>query len=221
MKYPKSSFVLGLIYAGLVFSALSSTAEARIGESKPELERRLLGIGGLAYRDEAIIEARMRGMPYVSLLDYVVSDLDIQIYYKSALNDQKAQRSKFSSKRMLPGWDLHVIYVNGKSVLEIYQRSPKMTEQEQNLLLHLQGAGNRWKRVTKEEQEVGGDVPDSESEKKEMSVFGYEMVRNDGNVRAKLFKGGMLFVDAEADAKLAQARDDDRNSLAPESVNGF
>jgi len=221
MKYPKSSFVLGLICAGIVLSALSSTAEARIGESKSMLEKRLLGRGGLAYRDEAIIDARRAGMPYDDLLDYIVSDIDVQVYHKSASREKKAMRSKFSSKRMLPGWDLHVVYVNGKSVIEIYQRSPKMTEQEQNLLLLLQGDGQRWTKVEKAQQEVGGDVPDSAREKKELSVFGYEMVRNDKAVRAKLVKNGILFVDAEMDAKFALARDDDRNSSAPESVDGF
>lgn len=220
MKYPKSSFVLGLICAGMALSALSSTAEARIGESKSILERRLFGVGGVAYRDEEIIAARRKGMPYEALLDYVVSDIDVQVYHKSATGEKK-QRSKFSSKRMLPGWDLHVVYVNGASVLEIYQRSSKMTEQEQNLLLHLQGQGNRWKRMSQGQQQVGGEVPDAESERRNMSIFGYEMVRNDGLVRAKRYNGGMLFVDAEADAKLAIARDDDRNTLAPESVNGF
>lgn len=221
MKYPKPSFVFGLICAVMAFAALSSTVEARIGESKSILEKRLLASGGLVYRDEAIIEARRRGMPYEGLFDYVVSDIDVQVYHKSASKGKKALRSKFSAKRMLPGWDLHVVYVNGRSVLEIYQRSPKMTEQEQNLLLHMQGQGSRWSRVEKGQQEVGGDVPDSAREKKELSVFGYEMIRNDKAVRAKLVKNGILFVDAEMDAKFAIARDDDRNSSAPESVSGF
>jgi len=221
MKYPKSSFVLGLLCAVAVLSALSSTAEARIGESKPQLEQRLLRSNGLAYRDEAIIEARRGGMVYESLLDYIVSDVEVQVYHKAASADDKAMRSKFNAKRMLPGWDLHVVYVNGKSVIEIYQRSPKMTEQELNMLLHLQGNGQRWAKVEKAEQEVGGDVPTSSSDKKELSAFGYEMLRNDGVVRAKNVKNGLLFVDAEMDAKFAIARDDDRNSSAPESVDGF
>ena len=37
MKYPKSSFVLGLLCAVAVLSALSSTAEARIGE-RPSID---------------------------------------------------------------------------------------------------------------------------------------------------------------------------------------
>ncbi|CAA6677336.1 MULTISPECIES: hypothetical protein [unclassified Lentimonas] len=221
MKYPKASFVLSAVCAGLVLTAFSSTAEARIGESKSMLEKRLLSSGGLAYRDEAIIEARRDGMEYEGFLDYIVSDVDVQVYHKSSSEDSKALRSKFNAKRMLPGWDLHVVYVNGKSVIEIYQRSPKMTEQEMNLLLHLQGNGQRWRKVDKAERAVGADVPTSSADKKELSAFGYQMLRNDGAVRAKNVSRGLLFVDAEMDAKFAIARDDDRNSSAPESVKGF
>jgi len=40
MKYPKASFVLGALCAGLFMNAFSSTAEARIGERKESVERR-------------------------------------------------------------------------------------------------------------------------------------------------------------------------------------
>ena len=218
MKYPKSTFVLGLWCAVAVLSALSSTAEARIGESKSELERRLLGRGGLAYRDDAILDARQAGKPYKEFLPYLESDVDIQVYHKSASADKKALRSKFNAKRMLPGWDLHVVYINGKSAIELYERSPKMTEQEFHLLLLLQGDGKRW---TKREADGIAAGADSADAKKNLTAFGFQMVRNDGVVRAKKMENSVLFVDADKDALFAQARDDERNSDAPESVNGF
>ena len=121
---------------------------------------------------------------------------------------------------MLPGWDLHVVYINGKSFIELYERSPKMTEQESNMLLLLQGDGKRWSK-----READGlaaeEVADTAAARKKLTAFGFQMVRNDGVVRAKKMGNGILFVDAEKDAKFAHARVDERNSDAPESVNGF
>ena len=99
------------------------------------------------------------------------------VYYQNrGIGRRPSMRSNWNAKRMLPGWDMHVVYVNGKSVSRsVYQRSPRMTEQELNMLLHLQGNGQRWAKVEKAEQEVGGEVPTSSSDKKEPSAFGYEM----------------------------------------------
>ncbi|MGJ8641450.1 MAG: hypothetical protein ACSHYA_18820 [Opitutaceae bacterium] len=216
MKYPEIKATLALLIVGMMIApTFQSPLNARIGESKPELERRLFDRGGLAYRDEDIIEARREGMVYEEFIPYLVSDVDVQVYHKSADKENKALRSKFTAKRMDPGWDLHVIYINGKSALELYQRSGKMTEQELNLLLVLQGGGKNWVK-----RETDGLSKTDESDENK-TAFGFEMVRNDGKVRAKKISKGILFVDAVRDSQFAIARDADRNSSAPESVNGF
>lgn len=222
MKYPHITGTLALAIVGIIMNlSLPTQVDARIGESKPELEARLFARGGVAYRDEAIIEARRQGMAYEEFLPYLHSNVDIQIYHKPADEDTKALRSKFNAKRMSAGWDLHVIYVNGTSALEIYQRSGKMTDQELNLLLSLQGEGKKWSR--REGDGLGAETRTAatDQDKKNLTAFGFQMVRNDGLVRAKKISKGILFVDAEKDARFAAARLDDRNSSAPESVNGF
>ena len=77
------------------------------------------------------------GKPYQGVFrPDLESDVDIQVYHKSASADKKPRlRSKFNAKRMLPGWDLHVVYTSMASQrVELYERSPKMTEQEFHLL---------------------------------------------------------------------------------------
>ena len=96
-----------------------------------------------------------------------------------------------------------------------------MTEQELNLLLSLQGDGKKWSK--RDNDGLGGSERTAVSEKKkeDLTAFGFQMVRNDGVVRAKKVSKGILFVDAQRDAQFASARDDDLTSSAPESVNGF
>ena len=117
--------------------------------------------------------ARMSGRPYAGLLHYV-NGVEVRVYFKT--DDGRTPSTKdLNAQHMPPGWDLHVVYVNGKSVLELFKRSQGMTEFEVNQLLTVQSGGSYWKRVGK------GD-------EKEPSAFGYEMERDDGGVRAQVFK---------------------------------
>ncbi|MEM8866875.1 MAG: hypothetical protein AAGC73_01280 [Verrucomicrobiota bacterium] len=221
MCYPRLSLpIRQLLCVGAALLFGLSLCEARIGDSQSNLERRLLGNGGLKYKDDVIIDARREKMPYEEFLLYMESDVKLEIYHKSA-TENKAQRSKFNPKRMLPGWDLHVIYINGKSAVEVYQRSPVMTEQEMNYLLLLQGEGSGWSKRVKDglEKPAPGQLESADEES--VTAFGFGMVRNDGAVRAKKIKNGLLFVDAKWDVRFAVEKDKEHNAGAPISVNGF
>ena len=50
---------------------------------------------------------------------------------------------------MLEGWDIHVIFVEGKSVFEIYRRSSKINEFEFSALLRIQTENSFGKRHLK------------------------------------------------------------------------
>lgn len=220
MNYPSHSLVFLQLLCLFLSPLCFSLAEARIGESKSNLERRLFASGGIRYRDDAIIEARREDMPYEQFMLYLESDFEFEIYHKSATAD-KALRSKFTARRMLPGWDLHVIYINGKSAVEVYQRSTGMTEQEMNYLLLLQGDGKNWSKREVDSSEEDESLSLSDMDEEDISAFGYEMVRNDGVVRAKNQRNGILFVDAKWDIRFALEQDKERNAGAPISVNGF
>jgi hypothetical protein len=213
MKYSKASFLLGLIGAGLSFSALSSTAEARIGERKESIERRLFSSGGIMYRDDVVEASRRKGMPYLNYLELMSSSTDVRVYYKTA-DGRRPSSKELEERRLLPGWDLHVLYVDGKSAIEVYKRSQAMTDYELNQLLTLQAQGSFWKRVDKRAQAAEGKEPPP-------SAFGYEMELDNGSIRAKKMGNGLMVFDARLDAMLATMQDSDHQEKAPISVNGF
>ena len=100
---------------------------ARIGEERLQLEQRLNISGGFQYREENVLSNRKRGMPYQKYLDYLPDRTEIRIYYKT-LDGRKPLAKEIKASGMLEGWDVHVIYVEGKSVLEIYRRSSSINE---------------------------------------------------------------------------------------------
>jgi len=208
MKYPYIQRALTLFTASILLSIFTShSAEARVGESKESIERRLTSSGGIIYRDDKLEAARRRGMPYMQYMDFLGSSADVRIYFKSA-DGRRPTSSELEEKRVNAGWDLHVVYINGKSVLEVYKRSQSMSGYESNQLIALQGGGSGWKKVGKEEAEA--------------SAFGYDMESSDGSVRAKKLGGDrILFVDAKVDAGLAEMRTNDLLEKAPLSVEGF
>lgn len=210
MKYPKRILPL-FAFSAIVLSGMFTPnhSEARIGETMRSIEGRLLSSGGIIYRDDAVEANRRRGMPYTRFSDYLPSSTEIRIYFKTD-DGRKPTSSEVDSNKMSAGWDLHVVYMSGKSVMEVYKRSQSMTEFEFNQLLAIQGGGSFWKKAEKEEQ-------------KEMkSAFGVDMVRDDGAVRAKKVSGDtLLVIDAVIDEKLAGLKESDLLGKAPLSVSGF
>jgi len=210
MKYPIQLGTLAALFAGLMITSLfPSVLDARIGERRESIERRLFSSGGIVYRDDTIEESRRKGMPYLRYFEYLPSSSDVRIYFKTA-DGRRPTSSELEDKRISAGWDLHVVYVNGKSAIEVYKRSQGMTEHEFNHLMALHAEGSFWKRLSKEEMA------------KVVSAFGFEMMRDDGRVRARKLGGdSVMFVDSEVDIKLAELNTSDLQEKAPLSVGGF
>lgn len=191
--------------------AVPSAAEARIGESREAIERRLFSAGAIIYRDDQIETNRRRSMPYMKYMDFMPESVELRIYFK-APDDRKPKSSQMEEKRMQPGWDLHVLYVRGKSVLEVYRRSQSMTEPELNLLLTALAEGCYWKKVS----------PDPNNKEALPTAFGYDMERSDSLVRGKKMGSNSLMVyDVNFDAGLAEMQIEDDLERAPGSVKGF
>ena len=161
------------------------------------------------YRDDTIEESRRKGMPYAQYLEYLPSSSDVRIYFKTS-DGRRPTSSELGDRRMSAGWDLHVVFVNGKSAIEVYKRSQGMTEQEFNRLMAIHAGGSFWKRLGKEDKD------------EVVSAFGFEMIRDDGLVRArKLGRDSVLFFDTEIDVELAKMKTSDLQEKAPVSVDGF
>ncbi len=201
-----SLLVLLATVAGL---SVPSSADARIGERREAIERRLFATGGIVYRDDVIEAARQRGMPYMKYMDYLPGSAEVRIYFKTD-DGRRPISSELDAKRVSAGWDLHVLFVNGVSLAEVYKRSQGMSEFEFNQLLAIHADGSFWRRATPE------DLEEMES------AFGMNMVRDDGLIRAKKLGGDTLMVvDSEFDAKLAELNENDLLERAPVSVKGF
>lgn len=205
-------FRLGLLL-GLSALSFNTVAQARIGESASALERRLFSSGAIKYRDDAILENRSKGMPYTKFLQYMPGSVNVSIYFKTH-DGRKPKSSEMESNRMKAGWDLHVVYVDGKSVLEVYKRSQGMSEFEFNQLMALQSSGG-WQKVEKKQPAPGEDGPPP-------SAFGHTMESRDGSIRGKRLGGdAVLFVTPQVDQGLAVAELRDLQNLAPLSIRGF
>lgn len=210
MKYlHRSLSTLLLSTFALALFLIPKEGESRIGERRETIERRLSNSGGIVYRDDATERNRRRGMPYLKYIDYLGSSTEVRVYFKTS-DGRRPSSSELDEKQMSEGWDLHVVFVNGKSVLEVYKRSQAMTEHEMNHLLAQQAQGSFWKRMGQEEEAA------------ETSAFGVDMIRDDGDVRAKKLGGdSILFVESDVDVELAQLNESDLQEKAPVSVEGF
>ena len=98
--------------------------------------------GGIQYREEGNL---MEKMPYRDALALLSGAVDLRIYYKSA-DGRKPGLSTLKSNGGVPGWQLHVLYSGGKSVLEVYKRGESISEFELNSLLAIHAQGSYWKR---------------------------------------------------------------------------
>ena len=196
----------------IIFSFFVSLNEilARIGEERLQLEQRLNISGGFQYREENVLSNRKRGMPYQKYLDYLPDRTEIRIYYKT-LDGRKPLAKEIKASGMLEGWDVHVIYVEGKSVLEVYRRSSSINEFEFSALLRLQTGQSFWeKRQTGDENETP------------ITAFGFDYERNDKKLRAKKMGANTLLIcSTPFDQFLKKQFQEEQMESLPASIKGF
>lgn len=202
----------------LVCLLLPQGAEARIGESRESFERRVLSNGGILFKKDEESSSRQKSGPYASYMQYLGSSTDVRVYFKSDDGSQPTQ-SDVAGGALGSGWEVHVLYVGGKSVLELYKRIGSITEYEMNALLAILGGGGYWKEP---EPAASSDVAlSSEKDEPPPSAFGYDFVRSDGEVRAKKSGTGLMVFQKQLDEYLAKQHESNLLQEAPKSVQGF
>jgi len=218
---------------------LPVSADARIGESRESFERRLFSNGGIIYRDKEGRLNRKRSGVYAPYLKYLGNSAEVRVYYKSddgrkpmqddlsgGSGDSRNRDKKSDEERRraleedpITGWEVHVLYINGRSVLEQYKRDGSMSDYELNALLAVLGDGKFWEEKPEEEiQEeplTGGNLEPPDT------LFGYEFVRSDGQARASKAGGGLLVFQTAFDQSLARLHEGSLINQAPQSVRGF
>ena len=195
----------------LVFNfAATFFLEARIGETRLTIEKRLLKSGGYQYRDDKILLNRKRGMPYSKFEEYFPEKADLRIYYKT-IDGKKPLSKDVRASGMLEGWNLHILFVQGKSVIELYKRSDRITEFEFIQLLNLQSGNSFWEKKSENDLEPG-----------QFSTFGFDFQRNDQVLRAKKMGTNtvMIFSTSFDHLMKKNIREEQMND-APSSVDGF
>ena len=195
----------------LVFNfAATFFLEARIGETRLTIEKRLLKSGGYQYREDKILLNRKRGMPYSKYEEYFPEKADLRIYYKT-IDGKKPLSKDVRASGMLEGWNLHILFVQGKSVIELYKRSDRITEFEFIHLLNLQSGNSFWEKKSENDLEPG-----------QFSTFGFDFQRNDQVLRAKKMGTNtvMIFSTSFDHLMKKNIREEQMND-APSSVDGF
>ena len=202
----KSYFLLPLVFN----FAATFFLEARIGETRLTIEKRLLKSGGYQYRDDKILLNRKRGMPYSKYEEYFPEKADLRIYYKT-IDGKKPLSKDVRASGMLEGWNLHILFVQGKSVIELYKRSDRITEFEFIQLLNLQSGNSFWEKKSENDLEPG-----------QFSTFGFDFQRNDQVLRAKKMGTNtvMIFSTSFDHLMKKNIREEQMND-APSSVDGF
>ncbi|MGF1453218.1 MAG: hypothetical protein ACFB21_14210 [Opitutales bacterium] len=205
----------------VLFALLSPSALGRIGESQGELEARLLADRRAEIYDDDLMGPVMRGLPIGPVLNRVregpAPGVQIKAYYKHARAEPVRQRDMDEDAER-HGWDLIVIYYNGRSALEVYRRHQGPNEHEINGLLARQQGGSVWNRV--------GQHP--HADQVPAPVLQAEYWREDDQVAAYRHRNYIVFYSPgfEALFRLAVARDEaeaeaEAQQRAPISVDGF
>ena len=213
MKY--SALIALVTVTGLVMSVMPRIADARVGESRAAFENRLFKNGGISYRNRNERESRRKGGPYTSYLKYLGNSAEVRIYFKSD-DGRELTQSDVDNRSLGSGWEVHVLYVRGKSVLELYKRTGSISEYEMNALLGILGDGAYWKKVEKT-QVIEGEPEEEEP----VSAFGFDYLRSDEAVRAKKSGGGLMVFQKQLDEFLAKQHESKLIQSAPQSVQGF
>lgn len=209
-----------LVYVGALMLG-APLAHARIGDTISDLESRLEQVGRGREYSRDVAPSRYRRLPIDDLLNLVPEDRDInlekRVYFKHASTD--SARSSEMEEGPKSGWDLIVLYYNGRSVVEVYRRlGPRITEPETTALLVLFQDGSVWEKVQRH--------PESQSEPPPILRANYW--RKDGNLAAFQQGNDMVFYDPTFErffrpiaeqAKKDQAEEEALN--APDSVHGF
>lgn len=213
MKYPAL-----IVLAALACLLLPRSADARIGESRTSFERRLFSNGGIIYRNKEERRNRRQSGPYSAYMQYLGSSADVRVYFKSDDGSQPTQ-TDLDKGTLGSGWEVHVLYVGGKSVFEQYKRIGSMSEYEMNALLAILGGGGYWKEAGEDESAVR--ATEGEDDEPPPSAFGFDYVRSDGEVRAKKSGGGLMVFQKQLDEFLAKQHESNLLQEAPTSVQGF
>jgi len=193
-------------------------AQARIGDSRSGLESRLRGEGNaIPVTDERVFNQLMRHASFRQHLPDDEEKIEVAIYYKKT-NDDRAFGSELVNENDRPienpdGWLLYVVYYEGRSMIELYRRSGRISDPETNGILLLNRSSASWVRSALPEAQYPHD--DYEP------LLGHNLHRTDYKVLANSAGNSLLIFSVGFDDFLGKLKREREQSAAPESLAGF
>ncbi len=217
-----------VVLLGLVLIWGAGATQARIGDTPDQMGARMIqpNLGkmfswpkDMPPRERARAQKENPLTPFAHLLPGQGEEWQEQIFWKSAIHRQLSYED---------GWRVHVYYLRGRSVVELYRRvGEPLNEFEINAILGRMRGNLTWRRIPKKEQENPADT-----------VLGYDYelgeegtetlrARRQGDwliVYHKRFDELLMarkarWAETESQRKAQQAAEQERT--APVSVEGF
>lgn len=200
----------------LVVFLAGAPVDARIGESRSQFEGRTLSDRTMIRYPADAVERKIshRDAFYRRYYEFMPAGVEHQVYFKRAENSPASQ-SDLRQGEFPPGWDLHVIYYQGRIILECYRRNgARLSDPEFNGLLHLNRGDSFWVKSS--------DAP------ARPSAINYKFITEDGAMRAVRTGTSAVFIESSLDERLhahRQVADEERRleqeRAAPSSLVGF
>jgi len=222
MLYP---FLIRFSACSALFLSFALSLDARIGESRSGLESRLVRESGRGLEvSDGDLSAYYLGRSPVAGMTSVLGGLglDFVVYYKT--NDGtiptsarlwRKDRSGRRSDNPEPtpdGWLLSVLYLNGVSVMEHYQRSKPLTVVETEGLLARNQGKSEW---------VVGTPPSDDKKAVVPEIFPVNHYRKDFGIYANVRGDTALFFDPRLDILIREKQLEAAEKEAPVSLDGF
>lgn len=193
---------------------------ARVGERRGQLEDRLKESGrALVVNDGDLLEYHAAHSPVGAYLE-LIPEVEYALYYKVTTDfiptsknlwEEAGQRSG-RPVRKPEGWLFHVVYLNGVSVLELYQRSRKLSVVERNGILSLNQGQSKWE---------SGRVPEKEEAALKPQILRQNHYLADFSVYGLIGGDSILLFDPRLDQMIHERQLAMDKELAPVSLDGF
>lgn len=195
--------------------AWMSSVQARVGETRSEMENRLMRDRRVIEYPERYLSRKIadRAVGYRNHVQYFPEGSKHCIYFKRA-EDVTVSRSDLDAAPFPDGWDLHVVFFKNISVFEAYRRNGSgLTAAEVSALLMLNRGDSFWQRVNRREQP---------------QVWPADFVLDDGSMLASRMGNILVFYRPEFEGIVRQQVEVEREAAkeaeeqrAPSSVLGF
>jgi len=177
---------------------------------------------GLEINDDELQQFHRNRAPVSGWVGVIAEELEYKLYFKTNgdispsthwLYNRNANGKRGDKPIPSPdGWVLHVLFLNGVSVLEYYSRSQSLTEVETTGILAFNAGSSNWER---------GKPPGDDDSVIQPQVLPVNHYRKDLNIYAFISGNSILLYDPRLDERVHQEMVFKAQVDGPASLDGF